>query len=459
MTCDYRTPKWLGRCPGCETWDSLQEAALSTGLRAELTDVVTSPFTEIDSTAETRVPTGLHEFDRVLGGGLVQGSAVLVGGEPGVGKSTLLLQAAAHLAEQGLRVLYASGEESVSQIRLRGERLCIGCADLHVMCESRVEAIEAAIARVEPTLVIADSIQTLRCAESTGVSGSVQQVRHSSGRLIDAAKSRGHILVLVGHVTKEGALAGPRTLEHLVDCVLQFEGDRSREHRLLRGLKNRFGPTDELGVFRMGRDGLAEVANPSERFLSERTTGLAGSVVMAAVEGQRALLIEVQALVGETRSGPPRRTALGVDGGRLAMILAVLERSARLPLSDRDVFVNVTGGMSLRDPAADLAVATAIVSSVSNRPITEDTVVFGEMGLTGELRGVVQIDLRLKEADRMGFRKAIHPNASGATPQYGEIQCVPCGQISAALDELQLRSGSHRPVAPTWRPAAPTDSS
>lgn len=450
QACGYRTPKWLGRCPGCETWDSLLEAPETPRRAAEVTNVVTRSFTEIDGPTETRIPTGLTEFDRVLGGGLVQGSAVLVGGEPGIGKSTLLLQAAAHLAEQGLRVLYASGEESVSQIRLRGKRLGIGCSDLHLMCENRVEAIELAITQLEPTLVIADSIQTLRCAESSGIPGSVQQVRHSAGRLIDAAKSRGHILVLVGHVTKEGALAGPRTLEHLVDCVLQFEGDRSREHRLLRGLKNRFGPTDELGVFCMGPDGLSEVVNPSERFLSERTTGLAGSVVMAAVEGQRALLIEVQALVGETRSGPPRRTALGVDGGRLAMILAVLERSVGLPLAERDVFVNVTGGMSLRDPAADLAVAAAIVSSFSNRPIMEDSVVFGEIGLTGELRGVVQIDLRLKEADRMGFRQAIHPVVSGDLQRHGKIRCVPCGQIAEALGKLQIKSDSRRPAGPTW---------
>ncbi|MDH3627505.1 MAG: DNA repair protein RadA [Acidobacteriota bacterium] len=436
-SCSYRTAKWLGRCPECDSWDTIRESMDSTSPDSTVDNVVTQAFTEIDTPVEDRIPTGLDEFDRVLGGGLVRGSAVLVGGEPGIGKSTLLLQAAAALSRRGLPVLYASGEESISQIRLRGQRLGVSSADLHVMCESRVEAIEVAIGQVHPTVVIADSIQTLRSAESSGIPGSVQQVRHSAGRLVDNAKERGHVLVLVGHVTKDGAIAGPRTLEHLVDCVLQFEGDRRREHRLLRGLKNRFGPTDELGVYRMAASGLAEVSNPSERFLSERTTGTAGSVVMAAVEGQRALLVEVQALVGEARPGLPRRTALGVDAGRLAMILAVLERSARISLSDRDVFVNVTGGLSLKDPASDLAVAAALVSSVSDRPLPDDAVLFGEIGLTGELRDVPQVELRLKEAARMGFRQAILPAVSTGGSPPSDIHCVHCERIGDALKTLR----------------------
>jgi DNA repair protein RadA/Sms len=388
------------------------------------------PYPEIAVSDGRRRSTGLEELDRVLGGGLVPGAVVLVGGEPGIGKSTLLLQAASAVAGSGRPVLYVSGEESAAQLRTRGERLGVTSPELLVAAETDVASIVGAAGESRPAMMIVDSIQAVRCADVASVPGSVSQVRESASRLVEHAKEKALPTVLVGHVTKDGSLAGPRALEHVVDTVVQFEGDRHHEHRILRTLKNRFGPTDELGVFRMTAAGLEAVANPSELFLAERALDVPGSVVMAAVEGTRPVLVEVQALVGEPAPGTPRRTALGVDGNRVALVLAVLQRCTGLTLADRDVFVNVTGGMQLSEPAADLAVALAVASSATQRVFPPRAVVFGEIGLTGEIRGVSRRDARVREALRLGFTAAMGP--SGGPPPGDGLDVVPVERLEHA---------------------------
>jgi len=433
--CGAAHPKWAGQCSVCGAWNSLVEDAegaeppagvpvipLSSGAPAQR-------IGDVDTVLGGPRPTGIDELDRVLGRGIVPGSVVLLGGEPGVGKSTLLLQL---LARWGGTSLYVSAEESAQQVRLRAGRLDALRDDLWLMCESSIPRIVDAIDDVRPGIVVIDSIQTVADPELGSSPGSVVQVRGCAGRLVHEAKVRGIPIVLVGHVTKEGSLAGPRVLEHVVDVVLAFEGDRHHALRLLRGVKNRFGPTSDLGVFRLGEAGLEGVPDASSLFLADRRTGVPGSAVLPTLEGQRPLLVEVQALTNRCGTGgPPRRSAQGLDPGRLAMLLAVLERRARLPTSSVEVYASAVGGARLAEPGADLAVCLALVSAMTDRPLPPDLVVFGEVGLAGEVRQVAQAQRRLVEAARMGFRRAIVP-ASSPPPPSG-IAAVRVATVTEAL--------------------------
>lgn len=435
--CGYRAPKWLGRCPECEAWGSLVEetVAPASSARGRASGAAPTPWPDLPRAEGERTSSGIAEFDRVLGGGLVPGAVILLGGEPGIGKSTILLQVASRLAEEGREVLYVSAEESASQLRLRGDRLGVGSPNLRVLAETDVEAAIATARDGRAQAVIVDSIQAVRCAELASVAGSVGQVRESASRFVAYAKSTSVPVVLVGHVTKDGTIAGPRTLEHVVDTILQFEGDRHHAHRILRAVKNRFGPADELGVFAMTDEGLRAVDNPSEVFLAERPDAAPGSTVLPAIEGSRALLVEVQALVGEPMQGNPRRTALGIDAGRLALILAVLGRRAGLDVAARDVFVNVPGGIEVHEPAADLAIALSAVSSLTRRPLPARRVVFGELGLTGEIRSVSRVEARLKEAARLGFTSAVVPFSAATVAVPDGLELIPARHLVEALKE------------------------
>ncbi len=418
--CGHNSPRWLGRCPSCNAWGSLAEErerpAASTTLsqRAQAAQaggsVRAMPLSEVTTDAARRIPTGIQELDRVLGGGPVAGGVVLVGGDPGIGKSTLLLQGLGGIAGQGGSALYVTGEESAAQIALRAERLeTPGISKVHVLATTDLEDVEELLKRDAPDVVVIDSIQTLRCRELESSAGSVSQLREVTARLVDMAKARGLSLFLIGHVTKEGAIAGPKVLEHLVDTVLSFEGDATQAFRILRATKNRFGPAHEMGVFEMLREGLIEVSDPSAMFLSERPKHAAGSLVVPTVQGNRPLLIEVQALVAQAAYGSARRVATGVDSSRLAILLAVLDRKAHVQVLDQDVFVSVVGGARVDEPAVDLALALAVASSLRDRPLSPETVVFGEVGLTGEVRAVARAGLRLAEARKLGFTRAILP--------------------------------------------------
>ena len=418
QSCGAVTLKWAGRCESCEEWNSIIEEvvevrpgpggkagpAKAAGRKVAFTGLAGS------SAPPPRAATGIAELDRVLGGGLVAASAVLVGGDPGIGKSTLLLQVAAGLARAGRRVLYISGEEAIEQVRLRARRL--GLADAHVELAASInlrDIIASLEEAADATLVVIDSIQTMWLDSIDSAPGTVSQVRACSFELIRLAKSKGFSLVLVGHVTKEGAIAGPRVLEHMVDAVLYFEGDRGHQFRILRGVKNRFGATDEIGVFEMTDIGLAEVANPSALFLAERRGNISGSAVFAGLEGSRPVLVEVQALLSPNAGGSPRRSVIGWDGGRLSMLLAVLETRCGLRLNAHDVYLNIAGGLRVSEPAADLAVAAALASAASDRPTHPGMVYFGEVGLSGEVRQVAQAEARLKEAQKLGFDAATLP--------------------------------------------------
>ena len=416
QTCGAVYPKWSGRCDACGEWNTLAEETAEARPGAAAKGAARRiAFVGLEGTAEPppRIATGLAELDRVLGGGLVPSSAILVGGDPGIGKSTLLLQAAAALARAGQRVKYVSGEESVDQVRLRARRLGLADATLDLAASINVRDIAAALESEPAALVVIDSIQTMWLDSVESAPGTVSQVRACSFELIRLAKSRGFALVLVGHVTKDGAIAGPRVLEHMVDAVLYFEGDRGHQFRILRANKNRFGATDEIGVFAMGETGLAEVANPSALFLAERRGNIAGSAVFAGLEGSRPVLVEVQALLSPNSGGSPRRSVVGWDSGRLAMLLAVLDNRAGLRLSSSDVYLNVAGGLRVNEPAADLAVAAALASSASDTPTDAGQVFFGEVGLSGEVRQVAQAELRLKEAAKLGFSTACLPRPAG----------------------------------------------
>ena len=419
--CGARHPRWSGRCEACGAWNTIAEdAPLTAGPRSPrrgqpiaLTDLATR------ADAPPRTPAGVEELDRVLGGGLVAGSAILLGGDPGIGKSTLLLQAAARFARGGLKVLYVTGEESASQVQMRAERLGLGQSPVRLAAETNLRDILTTLEAERPDLVVIDSIQTMWVDHVEAAPGSVAQVRATAHDLTAFAKGRGTAVIMVGHVTKDGAIAGPRVVEHMVDCVLYFEGDRGHQFRILRAVKNRFGPADEIGVFEMTGKGLAEVRNPSALFLAERGQPAPGAVVFAGIEGTRPILCEIQALVAPAPSGQARRSVLGWDAGRLAMVLAVLDARCGLSFAGLDVYLNVAGGLRITEPAADLAVAAALVSARAGRIMPPDHVIFGEIGLSGALRPVPQTENRLKEARKLGFTAAVVPPLPKKTAQGG----------------------------------------
>jgi DNA repair protein RadA/Sms len=448
--CGAQSQKWLGRCPECQAWNSLVEetsvpvvagagaAAASAGSRYSLA-ASGGPrlYEDIDTVVSTRLTTGIDEFDRVLGGGVVPGSLVLIGGEPGIGKSTLLLQAAAHFAHTTGPVLYSSGEESEHQIKSRGERLGVERAPLYLLAETCLERILEEIGRLKPSLIIVDSIQTVFSLKCQSAPGSVGQVRESATQLLFAAKGQNIPTFLVGHVTKDGNLAGPKVLEHIVDTVLYFEGEKHHSHRIVRAVKNRFGAVSEMGVFEMTGKGLKAVPNPSALFLAERPANVPGSAVLCCIEGSRPLLVEVQALVSTTSYGNARRMASGIDQNRLSLLLAVLEKRAGLNLLGEDVFINVAGGMTVDEPAADLAVVGAVASSLRNRPIRPGTAVFGEVGLAGEIRGTTQASLRLREAAQMGFTRIVVPEGNVSRDEAPPgCEIVTVRNVGEALDQL-----------------------
>ena len=414
--CGYQSRRWLGKCPDCGGWDTLAEE-LRTRLPASAAKPVSParPLTQANRAALTRLVTGIGELDRVLGGGIVPGSVILIGGDPGIGKSTIILQLLSALAESNLKVLYVTGEESVEQIRMRADRLAISQEQIYLATENCVESIITMTDELKPALLAVDSIQTMYSEEVASAPGGVTQVRESTARLLAMAKGSGLPVILIGHVTKDGSLAGPRVLEHMVDTVLYFEGDRGQMFRILRTVKNRFGSTNEIGVFEMKEMGLAEVQNPSALFLAERPVNVPGSVVLPSVEGTRPILVEVQALVSPSSLGTARRTAIGADPQRLALLTAVLEKKLGVTLFDHDIFLNIAGGIRIDEPALDLGVAVALLSSLYEKPVAPDTVVCGEIGLAGEVRAVGNMEMRLREAERLGFRTFLMP-ASNKPP-------------------------------------------
>src|SRR5437764_9331635 len=445
--CGHQSRKWLGKCPDCGEWNSLVEerarpaATAAKGMAARggfrLREVKPVHYGEIESQTEARVSSGITEFDRVLGGGVVPGSLILIGGDPGIGKSTLLLQVADKLSGQGARVLYVSGEESERQIKMRGERLGLEAENLYLLPETNLENIFDEIERSAPGAAIVDSIQTVFSSKMESAPGSVSQVREVAGQFLMLAKNHTIPVFLIGHVTKEGSIAGPKALEHIVDTVLYFEGERHHNHRVVRATKNRFGAANELGVFEMTGQGLVPVANPSEMFLQERPVGVAGSVVTACMEGTRPVLVEVQALVAGSKYATGRRMAQGLDLNRIALLIAMLEQRANLHLLEDDVFINVAGGHEIDEPAADLGVVAAVVSSFRSKPVDAHTAVFGEVGLTGEVRGAMQAQARAREAQALGFKRIVMPasNTAGLERLIG-LRVVGVRSVEEALDEL-----------------------
>ncbi len=417
-SCGYSSVKWLGRCPECGSWDSMEERRVqkpviqrTSGADAHQTEAPL-PLSEISSKDKAvRLETGIAEVDRVLGGGIVAGSLILLGGEPGIGKSTLLLQTLSVLSGRELKVLYVSGEESSAQIKLRAERIGPGSGSMLVLCESAMPRVEEAVRQTQPDILAVDSIQTLHDPGIGSLPGSINQVRSVASALMQVAKGMGLTVFIIGHVTKEGAIAGPRALEHLVDTVLYFEGDRTHSFRILRTVKNRFGPTHEIGVFEMTDSGLKEVTNPSNVFMDQREKDIAGSVIVPCLEGTRPILVEIQALVNRSYLAMPRRTTAGVDSNRLALLTAVAEKHLGIALYDRDIFINVAGGFRLSEPAADLPLICAILSSFTEKALGLGTAVFGEVGLTGEIRPVGRMQLRINEASRLGINKCLVPRA------------------------------------------------
>ncbi|NLZ93646.1 MAG: DNA repair protein RadA [Firmicutes bacterium] len=413
--CGYESPKWLGKCPGCGSWNQMEEELRQPAKNALLpaADVQIMTLADVNEGKDAvRLKTGSKELDRVLGGGLIPGSLVLIGGDPGIGKSTLVLQAAQGLGCDGQKVLYIAGEESAAQLSLRAKRLGVTNKKIMVLAETDMNILEEQVRKVRPDVVIVDSIQTVYRPELSSAAGSVSQLKEATSAWLRLAKTENVTVLLIGHVTKEGQIAGPRILEHMVDCVLYFEGDRQHLYRILRAVKNRFGSTHEIGIFTMEAAGLKEVENPSEWLLSQRSPGAAGSVVTASMEGTRPLLVEIQALVTPTRYGNPRRTATGVEINRVALILAVLERHVGIQIQDYDVFVNAAGGVRLIEPAVDLAVAASLVSSFRDQAVASEYLFLGEVGLAGEVRGIPHLEQRLHEGARLGFKRAIVPKFS-----------------------------------------------
>ena len=444
QSCGGQSPKWLGRCAECGTWNSLAEE-VAAGLAVDASPDGAggaAPVRLVDvpvQSTEIRYPTGIGELDRVLGGGLVAGSVILIGGDPGIGKSTLLLQVADRLARNGRPVLYVSGEESIQQIRLRADRLGVGSDALWLLAETSVDRVIEAARLQAPRVLIVDSVQTLRSEALESSAGSVGQVRDVAGRLMVSAKQTGTATFLVGHVTKDGAIAGPRVLEHIVDTVLYFEGEKGHPYRIIRTVKNRFGSTQDIGVFEMKGYGLAEVPNPSELFLAERSHGSSGSAIIASAEGTRPILVELQALVTHPAAGTPRRTANGIEPGRLGLLLAVLEKRVGLAVGGQDVFVNVAGGLCLEEPAADLGIAAAVASSWRDRAIDARTLVFGEIGLAGEIRAVPQAEIRLREAAGLGFTRCVLPKRNADRVGQPPLEIIGVEHVCEALEVLGVR--------------------
>ena len=442
QTCGYQTPKWMGKCPDCGTWDSIvEERSAGRSFRDAHRSRVNQQSTpvaidSIELETDNRLLTDIREFDRVLGGGLVPGTLVLIGGDPGIGKSTLMLQALYGLANQGHKVLYVSGEESNQQIRLRSQRLDTVASKLMVVSEVEIDAILTMIQADPPQVLVIDSIQTMYNAELTSAPGSVSQVRESTVRLMLMAKKTGIPTLLVGHVTKDGAIAGPKLLEHMVDTVLYFEGDRDHIFRILRAVKNRFGPTNEIGVFEMKDQGLDEVANPSAVFLSERPASAPGSAVTASMEGTRPILVELQALASSTIFGTPRRTILGLDPNRVALLAAVMEKQLGMHLMGHDIFMNVAGGVKVIEPAVDMAIVSAIASSFLDKPVPDGTVVLGEVGLTGEVRAIGQVDTRVAEVKKMGFKRCLVPD--GNFKRIRDIEGIKVAGIKTVSEAVDL---------------------
>lgn len=438
--CGYESAKWVGQCPGCKAWNSFTEepvvkkSAKSTVMKNRQEPELLS---NIKAETELRICSGIEELDRVLGGGIVRGSLVLVGGDPGIGKSTLLLQMCREVTDKLKKVLYISGEESLSQIKMRAERLGVFHGELLLLCETNLDEIEEIIHKHQPDIVVIDSIQTMFKEEIESAPGSVSQVREATAALMKIAKGMGITVFIIGHVTKEGMVAGPRVLEHMVDTVLYFEGDNYAAYRVLRAVKNRFGSTNEIGVFEMQGSGLVEVKNPSEFMLKGRPEGEPGSVVAASIEGTRPILVEVQALVCRTNFNMPRRTAAGTDYNRVNLLMAVLEKRAGIQLADCDAYVNVAGGMRITEPALDLAVTTALLSSYRNLALDNKTVLFGEVGLTGEIRAVNQAEQRVAEASKMGFEVCILPQANKERIKASGIKLIGVRNLQEVMDILK----------------------
>jgi DNA repair protein RadA/Sms len=443
QTCGYESPKWMGKCPGCGEWNTMTEEVLKSGsprravfAHSNQTVQKPSPITTIETTQEPRIFTNLEEFNRVLGSGIVKGSLVLIGGDPGIGKSTLLLQVSSQLADNGHDVLYISGEESVKQTKLRADRLGVKSNKLLVLSETDLSFISKAIDETSPAFVVVDSIQTVYHSEISSAPGSVSQVRESTAELMRIAKTKGIAVFIVGHVTKEGSIAGPRLLEHMVDTVLYFEGERHHTYRILRAVKNRFGSTNEMGIFEMKEAGLEEVQNPSEIFLEERSKGAAGSTVVASMEGTRSVLVEIQALISPTSFGNPRRMATGIDHNRVPLLMAVLEKRVGLLLQNQDAYLKVAGGVKLDEPAIDLAVAVSIASSFKDAPPKPTDVIIGEVGLTGEVRRVSRIEQRVIEAAKLGFKRAVIPHANiGGWNPPDDIEIIGVKNVAEALQK------------------------
>ncbi|MBW1650770.1 MAG: DNA repair protein RadA [Deltaproteobacteria bacterium] len=446
QTCGYQTPKWMGRCPDCGKWDCFVENSTVLSGPARRRSMKKKDIAEIEAVLLDsdeienieRKKTGINELDRTLGGGITPGSLILIGGEPGIGKSTLMLQVLYALSDNGSKVLYVSGEESASQIRLRSKRLGLFSSSIFVASEIDMDIILSIAEKIKPDIMIIDSIQTMFNKDISSVPGSVSQVRESTTRLMITAKKSSVSIFLIGHVTKEGAIAGPKLLEHIVDTVLYFEGDRNHIFRILRAVKNRFGSTNEIGVFEMQEKGLCEVSNPSALFLSQRPKAAPGSVVIASLEGTRPILIEIQALVSATNFGTPRRTILGLDHNRVALLAAVMEKRLGIRLIGSDIFMNVTGGIKIEEPAVDLGIISAIASSYFDKPIRSNAIAIGEVGLTGEVRAVSHIDIRIAEAVKMGFDKYIIPagNLKRVKKLNKDIDIIGAATIAEAVDAV-----------------------
>ncbi|MFN2499686.1 MAG: DNA repair protein RadA [Pyrinomonadaceae bacterium] len=443
QNCGHQSGKWLGKCPECGEWNSLVEERTRASQKGKprnafhTREVEAIAYSEIESQDEVRIASGVTEFDRVLGGGIVPGTLVLIGGDPGIGKSTLLLQVANQLSANGATVLYVSGEESERQIKLRGERLRIKAKNLYLLPETNLENIFHEVERLKPAAIVVDSIQTVFSAMIESAPGSVSQVREAAHQFLLLAKKHTIPVFLIGHITKDGSIAGPKALEHVVDTVLYFEGERHHNHRIVRAVKNRFGAANEIGVFEMTGAGLIPVANPSQMFLQERPLNVAGSIVTACMEGTRPLLVEIQALVSETKYGTGRRMTQGVDQNRVALLMAMLEKRVGLQMLGDDVFVNIAGGLEVDEPAVDLGVVAAITSSFRNAPVDPLTAVFGEVGLTGEVRGTTQAVVRAREAQALGFKTIVMPssNTAGLERMLG-IRTVGVRSVEEALEEL-----------------------